>query len=591
MDIHQLAAAGGLPRSAPYRGSALHTQAALDAVQLGLLTFDVRFRVAFVNAALGVMLGLAMTDCDGCTLDEVLDGCSVLDEATAARVGDACRAAAGVGGGGKLTLVVPVPAGAERRFTVELTALSDGTWMAVFEEVTARVAAEACAAERLMADPLTGLPNRELFHRQLIAALKGAAGAAAGLPAVMLVDLDRFKAVNDTLGHPVGDGLLRLVAKRLRSVLRPGDVVARLGGDEFALMVRHGPGPAALASVGQRVVDMLGRPYLVGGHQVNIGASVGVAEASEENRDEAWMMRAADLALYHAKESGRGCVSFFTPELDVRAAARRSMEIELRKAMALRQFELHYQPQVDLALDRVTGFEALLRWRHPDRGMVPPDAFIGLAEEIGLITQLGEWVLQEACRAAAGWPDEVSVAVNVSAHQFTEPARLLDAVVRALADAGLPGERLEIEITESVLLRNETIVLEVLRSLRAMGVRVAMDDFGTGYSSLSQLQSFPFDKIKIDRSFVSDRGDTAGQGAIIRAIAALGTSLGMATIAEGVETADQLERIRTEGCTSVQGYLYSRPVPGADVIGLIATCGRGLVRPEPAQCSTKEITI
>ena len=262
--------------------------------------------------------------------------------------------------------------------------------------------------------------------------------------------------------------------------------------------------------------------------------------------------------------------------MDERALARRVLEIDLRKALALREFELHYQPQIDLELNAVVGFEALVRWRHPERGLVSPADFIPLAEQIGLIVPLGDWVLREACRQAVHWPDEVSVAVNVSPFQFEDTARLIEVVGQALESSGLPGRRLEIEITESVLLRNEQAVLSALHRLREMDVRVAMDDFGTGYSSLSQLHSFPFDKIKIDRSFVKDRSDVNGQNAIIRAITALGVSLGMSTIAEGVETSDQLARIRTEGCTSVQGYLFSRPVPVEEVAALIAGfAGRG----------------
>ncbi len=556
-----------------------HLRATLNGVQLGLLTFDGRLDVMFMNACFAVMLGIepSMPGRGGSLID-VLTPCGVLDRPTVLCLRDACLAVVAAGNEQRPT-VLTLPGAASRRFAVQLLGLADGAWMASFEEVTARLAADATTAEGMMSDPLTGLPNRQLFQKRLVAALEqpaeGPASPGTG-PAILLVDLDRFKAVNDTLGHPVGDGLLRLVAKRLRSALRPADLIARLGGDEFIVLVSPPPEPASLAALAQRIVDMIGRPYLVDGHQVNIGASVGVSQAPGGGCDEAQLMRAADLALYHAKNSGRGTVSFFQPEMDTRALARRTLEIDLRKALALQQFELFYQPQIDLEADKVVGFEALLRWRHPERGLVSPADFIPLAEEIGLIVQLGEWVLQEACCEAAGWPAEVSVAVNVSPHQFADPARLLNTVSRSLAYAGLPGRRLEIEITESVLLRNEAVVLQALHRLRAMEVRVAMDDFGTGYSSLSQLHSFPFDKIKIDRSFVTDRGDTAGQNAIIRAITALGVSLGMATIAEGVETADQLNRIRTEGCTSVQGYLYSRPVPADQVAGLIQTCSNRL---------------
>jgi diguanylate cyclase (GGDEF)-like protein len=394
-------------------------------------------------------------------------------------------------------------------------------------------------------------------------------GGAAG-PALMMIDLDRFKAVNDTLGHPIGDAVLRVVAKRLQSVVRPTDLLARLGGDEFVLMALPTPERSDLGPLAARIVDTLGRPYLIDGHLINIGASVGVAVAPADGTEHAELLRSADLALYHAKQSGRGTHVFFAPPMDSRARARRALEIDLRKALALGEFELYYQPQVDLDTHSVVGFEALLRWRHPERGLVSPVEFVPLAEEIGLIVPLGEWVMREACREAMGWPNAVSVAVNVSSHQFSDSARLVDLVARSLAASGLPGSRLEIEITESVLLRDDQAVLETLHRLRGMGVRIAMDDFGTGYSSLSQLHSFPFDKIKIDRSFVKDRGDVASQNAIIRAITALGLSLGISTIAEGVETSDQLRRIRAEGCTSVQGYLFSRPVPANQIQSLLA---------------------
>ena len=385
----------------------------------------------------------------------------------------------------------------------------------------------------------------------------------------MLIDLDRFKAVNDTLGHAIGDSLLRLVAKRLRMLMRKGDLVARLGGDEFALVIRETLDEVSLSNLGRRIVDVLGRPYLIDGHLVNIGASVGVAMAPQDGRTHEALLRGADLALYDAKSAGRAACRFFDAVMSDRAHARRSLEIDLRKAMALNEFELHYQPQVDVETNTLEGFEALVRWRHPERGLVSPGMFIPVAEEIGLIVPLGEWVLREACAEAARWPGSLIVAVNVSPHQFEDAGRLVDVVARALATSGLPGSRLEVEITEGVLLRNDPSVLAALHKIRAMQVRVAMDDFGTGYSSLSQLQSFPFDKIKIDQSFVSGSGDVAGQNAIIRAITSLGVSLGMETIAEGVETAEQLARIRSEGCTSVQGYLFGRPVPVAEMDALI----------------------
>ena len=566
-----------MERSAPSERAcaAPHLRAALNGMGVGLLTFNEKLEILFTNDRLAATLEIQpMIVGRATSLLELLEGSAALTGAVVQRVHEACLAAMATSSEHKSTM--PTSSGQTSRFfALQVTQLGDGHWMAMFEEVTARHTAEASAIELAMHDPLTGLPNRELFQRRIGAALaeatqEGEAGQDEAGPAVLLVDLDRFKAVNDTLGHPVGDALLRLVAKRLRSVLRSSDAVARLGGDEFALLVSPMPEPVNLAQLAKRIVDVLGRPYLIDGHLVNIGASIGVARAPRDGREHSQLQRNADLALYHAKEAGRSTWSFFEPHMDARALARRSLEIDLRKALALREFELHYQPQVDLETDSIVGFEALLRWRHPERGLVSPADFIPLAEEIGLIVPLGEWVLREACQQAARWPKEVSVAVNVSPHQFADPARLVSLVAKSLASSGLPGKRLEIEITESVLLRSEQTVLEALHRLRAMDVRVAMDDFGTGYSSLSQLHSFPFDKIKIDRSFVKDRDDVAGQNAIVRAITALGVSLGMATIAEGVETSDQLARIRAEGCTSVQGYLFSRPVPVEEVAHLIS---------------------
>ena len=547
-------------------------RATLDGLTVGLLTFDKNLDVLFSNPRLGSVLGVAPAMLDGPVCLPTLLENSVLESDAVQLAHEACLVAINTGSDTADQLLLHSNA---RCFTQQLTRLRDGTWMALFEEVTDRRAAEASALEEAMRDPLTSLPNRQLFEKRSSATL---ANAGAGSRthsgtrhAIMLVDLDRFKAVNDTLGHPVGDGLLRLVAKRLRSISRQLDVVARLGGDEFALLISPTPDPDHLGRLASRIVDMIGRPYLVDGHLVNVGASVGIAVCPQDGATHDQLMRSADLALYTSKKAGRSTWTFFEPAMDVCALARRSLEVDLRKALPLREFELHYQPQIDLEQDAVVGFEALVRWRHPERGLVSPADFIPLAEEIGLIGPLGEWVLQEACREAMRWPAHISVAVNVSPHQFVNTTRLLHVVGQALAASGLPGERLEIEITESVLLRNEDAVLSALHQLRAMRVRVAMDDFGTGYSSLSQLHSFPFDKIKIDRSFVKDRGDVEGQNAIIRAITALGVSLGMSTIAEGVETAGQLDRIRAEGCTSVQGYLFSRPVPVEQIDDLLAT--------------------
>ncbi|WP_062121013.1 putative bifunctional diguanylate cyclase/phosphodiesterase [Aureimonas sp. AU40] len=407
-------------------------------------------------------------------------------------------------------------------------------------------------------DDLTGLAKRNMFMAHLAAALVQGAGPTI---AVHCLDLDRFKMINDTLGHAIGDLLLKKVADRLTSACRKGDIVARLGGDEFVVLqhdVREAKEAEKLAA---RIVDLIGRTYVLSGHTINIGASVGVAlqGSLSQPRD---ILRNGDLALYEAKRAGRGRYRMFEPGMDDLLHKRREMEIDLRRALALKQFELNYQPIVDLKNDSCIGFEALLRWKHPLKGNIPPLDFISLAEENGLIVKIGEWVLRTACIEAASWPSDMIVAVNVSPLQFKADA-LLETVASALNKAGLPAHRLEIEITEGALLDDTDNVLATLHALRDLGVKISMDDFGTGYSSLSYLQKFPFNKIKIDRSFVASAN--ADSRAILRAVAGLGASLGMAITAEGVETAEQLARIRSKRCTHVQGYLTGRPM-AADLI-------------------------
>jgi diguanylate cyclase (GGDEF)-like protein len=422
-------------------------------------------------------------------------------------------------------------------------------------------------AERRARDSLTGLMLRGVLKERLaeIIALTTCEGTGA---AVHYIDLDRFKQVNDTLGHPIGDLLLVKVAERLRSTLEGGDIAARLGGDEFVVVQCRAENPEAVQSRAARLTDLIGRTYVVQGHMLNIGASVGIALCPADGADAESLLRHADLALYRAKADGRGVARFFEPAMNARMQARRLLEADLRRALARRQFRLNFQPLVNLAADRISGFEALIRWHHPERGLVPPAEFIPLAEEIGLITQIGEWVLRTACKEAASWPTQATVAVNISPLQFKN-GKLANTVISALAQANLSPERLELEITESALLDETNLVLKTLHTVRDLGVRVSMDDFGTGYSSLSYLRKFPFDKIKIDQSFVKGLGSSSDCDAILRAVANLGASLGMRTTAEGVETSDQLARIRAEGCTEVQGYLTGRPLSADDVTALL----------------------
>lgn len=404
-------------------------------------------------------------------------------------------------------------------------------------------------------DDLTGLALRKPFMATLEAAVSQPRPELSRV-AVLCLDLDRFKMINDTLGHGIGDQLLKKVADRLRTACRKEDMIARLGGDEFVILQKGVGGAEDAEKLAERLVDLVGRTYVLSGHTINVGVSIGVAIANGtvQPRD---LLRNADLALYEAKRAGRGRFRFFENGMDAQLHERRELEIDLRRALALKQFQLAYQPFVDLETDKVMGFEALLRWSHPTRGNVPPLSFIGVAEENGLIIKIGEWVLTTACVEAASWPDDLVVAVNVSPLQFKADT-LLEKVSSALARSGLAPERLELEITESALLADTDNVLATLHALRALGVKISMDDFGTGYSSLSYLQKFPFNKIKIDRSFVS--GGDADSEAILRAVSGLGSNLGMAITAEGVETADQLQRIRDQRCTHVQGYLTGRPM-------------------------------
>jgi len=416
-------------------------------------------------------------------------------------------------------------------------------------------------------DPLTGLPNRAAFNERLerVFAEEGPAREAF---AVIVMDLDRFKIVNDTLGHGVGDALLVKAARRLRAALRQGDLVCRLGGDEFAIVQTGAEQPRAVTGLAMRLVELLSRPFLIQGQVLNIGASVGIALHPQDGQDAATLARNADLALYRAKAEGRGGYRFFEAEMDTRMQQRRRLEVELRTALAGRQFHLLYQPLLDTATSEVVGFEALVRWHHPERGLISPADFIPIAEETGLIVPIGEWVLREACREATRWPGGTSIAVNLSPLQFRSQG-LVQAVRNACTAAGLDPSRLELEITESVLLQDSAATLETLRELKALGARVSMDDFGTGYSSLSYLRSFPFDKIKIDRSFVIDVTAREDAAAIVRAIIGLGRSLGMKTTVEGVETDEQLAHVRAEGCDQVQGYVVSRPLTAEAAAALL----------------------
>jgi diguanylate cyclase (GGDEF)-like protein len=446
--------------------------------------------------------------------------------------------------------------------------MDGGGWIATHEDITERRLAAQRIHHMARHDALTDLPNRSLFREKIEDALKRVPRDEQ--VAVHCLDLDGFKSVNDALGHPVGDALLRQVAARLRDTVREQDCVARLGGDEFAVVQVGVAQPEGATVLAQRMIEALTAPFDIDGHQVMIGTSIGLAIAPMDGDDADQLLKNGDMALYRAKTDGRGTYRFFEQEMDCRMQARRALELDLRRALLHGQFELHYQPVVNLTTLQVTGMEALLRWQHPERGTVSPAEFIPLAEEIGLIVPLGEWILRRACLDAAAWDPHIKVAVNISPAQFRKK-KLLEAVITALAVSKLPAHRLELEITEGVLLVDTDATLALLHQLRALGVGIAMDDFGTGYSSLSYLRRFPFDKIKIDSSFIRSISDEASSFAIIRAVTGLSTSLGMVTTAEGVETAEQLDRVRAEGCTEVQGFLFSAARPAAEIADLIRT--------------------
>jgi diguanylate cyclase (GGDEF)-like protein len=467
----------------------------------------------------------------------------------------------------KVTREIALPDG--RTIGFETLPLREG-WLVSAADMTDTLARRAREAVQARTDELTKLGNRLMFHERLQEVLADRQHADH-TAAVFALDLGRFKALNESLGRNVGDALLCLVARRIRSTLTSRDVVARLEADKFGIIQIGRPQPQAAAALASRLVDLIGRAYLLDGQLINISGCVGVvALGGDAPSDCNVVMKNADLALNRAKSDGQGTYRFFEAAMDEKMRSCRSLEIDLRRALSLREFSLVYQPQLNLKTRSITGFEALLRWQCPARGAVSPLDFIPLAEETGVITSIGEWVLRTACQEAARWPNDRIVAVNVSAMQFASP-NLATTIMSALAESGLDPRRLELEITESVMLDARGTALSVLQNLRSLGVRVALDDFGTGYSSLGYLRSFPFDKIKIDQTFVrGTANDPAGQ-AIVRAIAYLGQSLGMETVAEGVETEEQFARVAADGCTDVQGYLISRPLLPDQIAGFLAT--------------------
>ncbi len=468
-------------------------------------------------------------------------------------------------------MVIVTPDGRSIQIVNEPTA--DGGWLATHEDVTDRRRAEERITHLAHYDALTDLPNRALFHEQLKRELPHVSPGQQ--LAVLYIDIDEFKSVNDSLGHMIGDELLKSVAVSLRACVRETDFVARLGGDEFAIVQTGIADPTEVTALVHRIFESIRAPYECLGHQVTTDASIGIAQAPQDGSDLDQILKNADLAMYAAKAAGRRTYRFFEPEMDAKVRARHVLETDLRQAIADGGFEVYYQPCLSLQDDSITGCEALLRWRHPQRGMISPADFIPIAEETGLINQLGEWVLTTACMEAATWPDHIKLAVNVSPVQFKSGTLALK-VIAALAASNLAASRLELEITEAVLIRDDDAALAVLHQLRDIGVRIALDDFGTGYSSLSYLQRFPFDKIKIDRCFVADLASPEGSSSIVQAVVNIAADRHMTTTAEGVETEQQREVLRALGCSEMQGYLFSAAKPAADIRPLLTVQRQGV---------------
>ena len=542
----------------------LHTQnmrfdTALNNMSQGLAMFDAQQRLVVCNDEYVAIYAWAESFVrPGMTLQEMLED-RVRSGLMSKESLDGIRetAAAVTGDGKKGAFYCPLNDG--RCIAVVARQMLDGGTVTTHEDVTERRRAETQIAYMAHHDALTGLANRVLLRERIQAALSD--GRDRPL-AVLCLDLDRFKAVNDTLGHPVGDAVLRIAASRLNTCIREADTVARLGGDEFAIVAVLAPLDAS--ALAARIVEEISQPYHLDGQRIVIGISIGIALAPADGGDPDALLKNADLALYRAKAQGRNTYRFFEPEQDLCLTERYTLEQDLRRAIGAREFEVHYQPICNIETGRKTSMEALVRWRHPVHGLIPPDRFIPLAEETGLINALGELVLRQACADAVNWPPSTKVAVNLSPTQFQNPD-LVSQVATILADSGLPVRRLELEITETVLLQRSHDNLRTLQELSALGISIALDDFGTGYSSLSYLRLFRFDMIKIDRSFVGEMAQMEASAAIVCAVANLGRSLDIITVAEGVETEEQLTLLRAAGCTQAQGYLLGRPVPAADL--------------------------
>jgi diguanylate cyclase (GGDEF)-like protein len=549
--------------------------AALNTMPHGLIMVDADLRVVLCNTRLRTLFGF---DPDvvrpGTPIEQVVAHSVALGNHPGRTVEQICQSMYNrAAQGGRSSFEQLLPDG--RLLAVHWEPMQEGGWVCTYEDITVCVAATERAAHLARHDTVTGLPNRAALSEAMLAAWQQRSHAGFNL---LCLEIERFQDICDTRGHSAGDELLRHIAQRLGTCVRHTDVVAHLRGAAFAVLQLAPADPEIALRLAHRVVDAVQAPLRINGRNVLPSVRVGIATCALDGTDAApavaveEVLRNASLALHRATQDGGERVLLYAPDMDSRAQARHALEMDLRAALAANQFELLYQPLVSVSERRVVGFEALLRWKHPERGCVPPVLFIPLAEELGLIEAIGAWVLRTACTEAAGWPAPVRVAVNLSPLQFSHGPGpgLAETVAEALVLSGLPGARLELEITESVRLLDDAATLETLHRMRRLGARIALDDFGTGYSSLSYLRAFPFDKLKIDQSFVRGLPE-AESVAIVRAISALGASLGISTVAEGVETQTQLAALVAEGCDVMQGYLFSKPLPAAEVPGLIET--------------------